>query len=231
MAAIYNWTAAFVAFCNAVPLEEISAVFSIPVDTLENKIRTESWQKLRTKLPPSEALVPVNSESRLPAVPDDREAKLAALQENRNKNLAVFSALRDDLVELVTRLRDSTLQVERQWHNRGLVTRAMVDLSISDRVNLAVYAKTVAEGTYRALGDFAAAEKAGQDAVVGQAAAPAITIILPGVIAAPRKDRENQVIDLTRPQTAIEVESRVTTETPPEKRVPSQGQDGADAPG
>src|ERR1035441_6862127 len=77
--------------------------------------------------------------------------------------------------------------------------------SPADWVNIATYAQTVAQGTYRALGDFQAQDKPGQDAAGGQAQAPqgpAITIILPSVVALPRSQRglptanEGQVIDL-----------------------------------
>jgi hypothetical protein len=82
-----------------------------------------------------------------------------------------------------------------------MVVRADVDPGIVDRVNLATYAQTIAQGTYRALGDFQGQEKAGQDAGAGAAVppGPAITIILPSPIAAPRNEREitGQVIDIT----------------------------------
>lgn len=206
MPASYQWEAAFVAYCNAVPEEEISTAFNIPIPSLKLHMSQHGWAKLRVKMPPSEALVPSSAESMLPAIPDAREAKLAALLSNREKNLKVFEELRNDLIEVVTAVRDGTFKLERYWHFKGMiVTKNDVNLTMSDRLNLAAYAKTIAEGTYRALGDFAAAEKVGQDVPAGQASAPAITIILPGAISCPRNEREivgvkqmkGQVIDLT----------------------------------
>lgn len=202
---IYAWQAAFVAFCNGAPEDEIAHIFSIPMETLKARMNAEGWAKLRTKLP----LATVHGES----LPAKTEAKLKLIEQNRAENLRVFAELRDDLLEVVAKLRSGELKLEKQFHNKGSVVRADVDPSIVDRVNLATYAQTIANGTYRALGDFQGQEKPGQDAAAGSAApsGPAITIILPGAIATPRQQRpeDSQVIDLTP----------LTSELPPPKGV------------
>jgi hypothetical protein len=196
------WQAMFVAYCNGVPEDEIALVFNTPLMTLKKRMSSESWASLREKLP-----LATNGagNGRSTALEPATNAKLKVLEENRQENLKVFTSLRDDLLDVLAKLRSGDLKLEKQFHNRGSVVRAVVDPSIVDRVNLATYAQTVANGTYRALGDFQGQEKAGQDASAGTAAptGPAITIILPGAIGAPREQREmktakgSEVIDLT----------------------------------
>lgn len=202
--AVYSWQAAFVAYCNGAPEEEISQIFDIPEGTLRNRMVMENWRKLRDEV----LVCRAGQESALPAKVD---AKLKLIQENRAENLKVFGKLREHLLKVVTALAEGTgeapgLALEKQWHNKGSVVRAAVAPGPGDWVNIATYARTVAEGTYRALGDFAAQEKPGSDAPTGAAppTAPAITIILPAAIAAPRQervieeDKPGQVIDLTQ---------------------------------
>lgn len=134
------------------------------------------------------------------ALPAPMKAKLELIRRNREVNYKVACELRDDLLEVVAKLRSGELTLEKQWHNKGAVTRAEVEPSIVDRVNLATYARTVADLSYRALGDMAMGEKAASDAGAGTGAGapPPITIILPGAIAGPRERqaRKAQVIDL-----------------------------------
>lgn len=194
---LLNWPAAFTAYCHGVPHEEICQVYGMTLQNLIERVHMENWAKLRASLPIGEALPGSALERR----PSAGQAKLTVLLENRQTNLAIWAKLRDDLLDVVDRLRSGKLKLERQWHSKGVVTRANVDPSIIDRVALATYARTVSEGTYRALGDFTAQEKVSSDATTAStaASAPTITIILPGVIAAPRDQRhiEGQVIDLT----------------------------------
>lgn len=206
----YTWQAAFVAFCNGVPLDEVSTIFGIPMDTLKEKMASDGWRALRAKLPlvttSDGAMTVTDGDSALPA---NVATKMKLIEANRMENLKVFAELREHLVEKVRGLRDGTLMVHRQWHNKGLVTEADAPPGPGDWVNIATYARTIADGTYRALGDFQAQEKPGQDAPAGtvNAPQPAITIILPGAIAQPRDQRQihdasqGQVIDL-RPVTA-----------------------------
>ena len=185
----FNWPAAFCAYCHNVPIEEIAQVYGMELGSLQSHIMQEGWAKLRNS-------VPQIAESQALARPTEGEKKLALLQENRQKNLAIWVALRDDLLDVVGKLRDGTLKMEKHFHHQGNVTTEEVNPTMGDRVNLATYARTIADGTYRALGDYQATEKPGQDAIGGQAAAgvPSITIILPGVVAYPREQR---AIDIT----------------------------------
>ena len=193
-----RWQAAFTAFCNGTPEEEIAQIFQIPLNRLKVKILDEGWRTLRTKLP----LATLPNREPVSTLPAEVSAKLEVIEDNRKANLAAFSKLRDHLLEVVTALKDGRLKLEKQFNFKGNIVRAEVNPGPSDWVNIATYAQTIAQGTYRALGDFQGQEKPGQDALAGQATmpqAPAITIILPGVIAAPRaerKEREGTVIDV-----------------------------------
>lgn len=198
MPGTYNWPAAFTAFCAGTPLDEIAHVFGIEPATLDSHIRNERWAKLRDSIP--QAMVHAEDRPSLELV------KLEKMAKNREKNLAVWIELREHLLETVAKLRKGELKIERLFHNRGTIVRDETEPTTGDLVNIANYAKTIADGTYRALGDFQAQDKVAQDNTVSgtAAAAPAITIILPGVISAPREQRgvtevKSEVIDL-RPQ-------------------------------
>lgn len=207
MAAFYHWQAAFVAYCNGTPEDEISQVFSIPLASLRERMRAEGWAGLRTKMPMAlQTTAPGGALS----VPAEAEAKLTLIKENRQKNLAAWSELREHAVEMIQALRTGSLKMEKQFHNKGAVVRADVDPGPGDWVNIAAYLQTISQGTYRALGDMTAQDKPGQDSPAGQINAPqgpAITIILPGAVAQPRQERAindakaGQVIDI-RPAVA-----------------------------
>ena len=47
----YNWAAAFVAFVNNHPLQEIAESFGIPLERLQARASDERWSALRTELP------------------------------------------------------------------------------------------------------------------------------------------------------------------------------------
>lgn len=199
----YQWEAAFVAFCAGAPIDEISAIFEIPLSTLQSKMTSAGWNGLRGKLPLvtmeqwNPSALAENRAAAESALPARINAKLEAIEANRQENLKVFTALRDHLIENLRDLQAGKLVVERIFHNKGMITRAEAAPGPSDWVNISTYARTIADGTYRALGDFQGQEKMGQDAAAGTATAPqpSITIILPGAIAQPRQER--QVIDLT----------------------------------
>lgn len=196
----YPWQAAFVAYCNSAPEDEISQIFSIPLPALKERMTKENWHKLR-----EDVLVNAlaKADSRLPT---KVEARLAIIQANRDENLKAFTKLREHALEMIGALAERRLKLEKQFFapKLGTVVRADVDPGPGDWVNIATYLRTIAEGTYRALGDTAPGEKAGSDAPAGTQLPqpPAITIILPGAIASPREDRRldeakmGEVIDL-----------------------------------
>jgi len=195
----HNWPGAFVAYCHGCPLDEIAQVYGMELAVLDARIRAENWQKLRASLP----LVAREAPGRVEK-PTDGAAKLALIQQNRLDNLAGWVKLRDHALDMIERLRTGTLKMEKIFCNKYGVQRAETNLTTGDFVNLATYLQTISQGTYRALGDFEAQDKVRQDVLVSaQSPAPAITIILPGVISAPREQRaieaESQVIDL-RPE-------------------------------
>lgn len=212
----YNWAAMFVAYCNSCPLDEIAQVYGVELITLQQRVAREDWAKLRASSP----MIASDSQAMI-ASPSAGLLKLKIIEENRQKNLAVFVELRDHLVEIVSKLKNGTLKMEKFFNNAkgGFVIREEAEPSPGDMVNIATYARTIADGTYRALGDFQAQEKAGQDSPAGQAAPPAITIILPGVISAPRDQRNitevaSQVIDL-RDVRSSETSASSPGEAPP----------------
>jgi hypothetical protein len=80
--------------------------------------------------------------------------------------------------------------VTKVFHYKGKTIEVEAQPSMADRVNLATYARTIADITYRALGDFG--EKSDLKANASakpRETVPPITIILPKEIALPRAER------------------------------------------
>lgn len=183
---------AFALFCHGEPVEDIAMQLNIPLNVLEKRANGEKWVELRNKMP----VQMVKSE-----LPAEAEAQFRLIAENREKNLAVFVELRDHVIEQVKALKDGRLKVKKHWNNKGVVVEKETEPSTGDLVNIATYARTIAEGTYRALGDFGSDGKgpSNPSAAAGVPSAPAITIILPAAIAQPRQNRadDSQIIDLT----------------------------------
>ena len=110
--AYHPWQAAFVAYCNGAPADEISQIFDIPLRTLRSRMQHENWAKLRDKLPLG------TGETALPA---KINAKLEVIADNRRVNLEAFAELREHAIEMVTALKEGRLKVQKQFHNKGSV--------------------------------------------------------------------------------------------------------------
>jgi len=188
----YSYTPAFVAFCEGAPPEEISEVFHIPLKSLQAKMRQEGWLGLANRM--MGRVVPDMTPN------DDALAKCLA---NRAKNYENAAKLRDHAVVIIEALRAGTLRIKKQFQSKGQIVEYQAVPGPSDWLNIASYLRTIADMTYRALGDFQAQVKPGQDAPAGAQTpppAPAVTIILPSAIARPREER------------GIESESRLLTQ-------------------
>lgn len=189
----YKWAAAFAAYCQSTPLSEISQTLGIPMALLKERCKGEVWSRVRKSMVENTQAL-----ARLDEVQPDNsltEKKLAALQRNRERNLIAVNKLMEHAVEAIEKLRDGTLELEKVFNGKAGIVRATVKPSTGDWVNIATYLRTLQDLSYRALGDTTASEKGNQDVPVGTPG-PAITIILPAAIAAPRQERQAKVIDL-----------------------------------
>jgi hypothetical protein len=185
-----SWPAIFVAYCNGCPPEELAQVYEVGLPALLNRIGYEGWAKLRQGMPQSAAIAAEK--------PNESLFRLKRIQDNRQKNLEGWVKLREEAMKVIDDLCAGKLSTIQLFHNKGDVVEGEKPFTMAERVNLATYLRTIADGTYRALGDITACEKPGQDnlAGAGAGATPSITIILPGVISAPREQRGTQVIDI-----------------------------------
>ena len=190
----YNHTAAFVAFSKGASVDEIALSLGIPVEYVRRWKTSEHWEtmvdELRTVLAPA---------ARPQSVVEVERGQQRIL-ENRERNLVLATKLQEDLLEVITKLRAGTLKSERVFANG---TRATVDPSLRDRCDLALYARNVADISYRALGDAEASKNPHADPAapgVGQ-----ITIIMPQLSTAPR---EKQALEV---EAELCVEERFTT--------------------
>ena len=77
--------------------------------------------------------------------------------------------------------------MEQVFHNKGQIVRTTREISPADLVNIATFARSVHDMTYKALGDTTAQTERGQDGPPGQTQAPQIIINLPSAIAQPRQ--------------------------------------------
>lgn len=170
----FNWTAAFCEFCRGSSLEDIAQALAIPIDSLRRKAHGEKWSLLA----PGMAVQTVSI----------AERGLERLKENREKNLRIAQELQEDLIEQIHKLREGKLEIERVFANGS---RAEVEAGLRERVELATYARTVAELSYRALGDHEAAKPTQDER--GNGAPQNLTIVLPVQVAVPRQERAEDV--------------------------------------
>lgn len=198
---LYNYSAALVAYAQGSSLEDISESMGIPLQPLKNKARLDAWHRLTADLVPS-----------LSAAPAARaERDLERIAENRARNYALARRLQEDLERQVELLVAGQLTGRRALRDG---TSVEYPAGLPERVALANYAKTVADLSYRALGD----QLVARETEVVPAGAGAITIVLPAQVAAPRPERA-EVVDLEP--------LRVTTEAPEVQSLPSEGSSGS----
>jgi hypothetical protein len=175
----YPYTPAFLAFCGGAPPEEIAEEFKIPLKSLLAKIRQEGWRSLASRLA-----------ARITADSPPNDDALNRIEANRAKNYESAAKLQEDLAQIIAHLRAGTLRIKKRFQHKGQIVEYEAEASITDRLNIATYARMIADLTYRALGDFGANGGYRPDASPGTPPpASPITIILPGAIARPRHER------------------------------------------
>ncbi len=184
----YNHAAAFVAFSRGTPVDDIAHALAIPLDTLTGWVRNEGWAKLSGEM---------SSAVSIPAAKAERD--LARIQDNRDRNAAIALKLQADLGAVVDSLLDGSLMLTRILSSGMQVQHKP---GIQDRAHLGAYAKSVAELSYRALGDALTAKEV--EGMPGAAAT--VHIHLPAQVASPRVQRP-QVLELQ----GIDIESKVVT--------------------
>lgn len=185
----YNRAAAFVEYSKGTALDEISHALAIPMHILERWCHEENWAQLAPKIPQLAV-----------ALRDDQaERAMERIKDNREKNLAIAQALQQDLLDVIEKLRTGKLKTKKVFA-KGLTIE--LEPTLRDRCDLALYARNVAEMSYRALGDVVETAKNTQGEN-GSASAGQITIILPPAVAAPREERayniDSEVLTLPRP--------------------------------
>lgn len=174
----YPYTPAFVAFCGGAPFEEIAVEFKIPLASLQAKARQEGWRALANRM-----AVP-GAGDRTPYA-----EKLDRCEVNRAKNYEIAAKLREHVVEIIHSLYAGTLRIKKRFQQKGQMVEYEAQPGPGDWLNIASYARTVADMTYRALGDHTANGGHKADASAGMPPpAPPVTIVLPGAIAHPRTE-------------------------------------------
>ena len=193
----YDWTGAFVEYCNGTSIPDCALIFEIPVDALRNYATSQRWELRR-----QEKAIIKNAPNALKSSEEiERKARLS--REIREEIIAAYRPLLRDAGKVALAIQDGTATKEKQWHNKGAVVRADCPLELADKQIAAQYIATIANGIYSALGESSgaagAAKLGGHSGDSGSMAAPSVTIVLPGVIGAPRQEREAITIDLNSP--------------------------------
>ena len=173
-----NWALAFATYQSGADLEDVARICDIPLNVVMRTAEEQEWAKLRT-------VATVN-----PGLPDATKEKLKAIEAHRAEQFATARRLARDLNKIIDDLLAGNLVKVKVIQSKGFVQKVEVPLDIQDRVALVNYANGVASMGYKALGDNV--EHAAKDGGAAQVAAsnqPAITIILPDVIAKPRELR------------------------------------------
>ena len=184
----YCYTPAFVAFCGGASLEELADEFRIPIESLKAKVRAEGWRGLANRIAPR--FGPETSPS---------EGILDKIEANRAKNYEAAAKLREHAVTVIHALCAGTLRIKKQFQHKGQVIEYEAVPGPSDWLNIATYLRTIADMTYRALGDHEANGRYRADAGPGSPPpAPPIAIVLPDAIAKPREQRQigSPVVDI-----------------------------------
>jgi hypothetical protein len=184
----YSYTPAFVAFCGGAPLDEIAEEFNIPIGSLTAKVRNEGWRGLANRIAPRFG-------------PDTSPADdiLDKIEANRAKNYEAAAKLREHAVTIIKALCAGTLRIKKQFQHKGQVIEYEAEPGPSDWLSIATYLRTIADMTYRALGDHEANGRYRADAGPGGSTpAPSIEIVLPDAIAKPREQRQigSPVVDI-----------------------------------
>jgi hypothetical protein len=208
-----NWAAAFTSYVGGSTLEEIGAVFGIPETTLKARSVSEKWKVMKEKiLTQSRALVTTDTgpmsqlEANNSLLPPEVRARLALIKQNREVQYQRAVKMGEELDRILQGIRAGTYRVGK-YMSVPKSSPVWVEAAPgpADLVNIATYARTLADLAYRALGD-AAADGQERRAEVSATNSPqqAITIILPTAIGAPRGERilppgDGPVIDL-RPE-------------------------------
>jgi hypothetical protein len=209
----HNWAAAFTAFVGGSTIEEVAAVFGMDEKTLARRATDEKWKAMKDKiLAQSQALVLSESgrttnalQAQNDLLPAEVRARLALIKHNREVQYQRAVKMGEELDRILQGVRDGSYKVGK-WMAIPKLGPQWVEAAVgpADLVNIATYARTLADLAYRALGD-AAADGQERRTEVSATNSPqqAITIILPTAIGAPRGERvlpgQGPVIDL-RPE-------------------------------
>jgi hypothetical protein len=191
----FNRAAAFLEYSKGTPLEDVSHALAIPLNHLKRWCHEENWPALVPQLPATTALAKRD--------PAEEHQALEKIKANRERNLRIAQALQEDLLEVVDKMRKGELKVTRVFANGR---KEQMDPGLRDRNDLALYARNVADMSYRALGDVPESAK-NPHAPDGIAAAGQIIIALPQIVAAPRQ---------LRPAVAVDIEAQVAGPNAPE---------------
>lgn len=168
----YNFTLAFTEFAKGRELTEISHALAIPLKSLQDRARTEAWSTHATSL-----AKPVEGSLAL-------KQDVEAIARNRERNLKIVHDLQTDLEDQVRKLLEGSLTTTKVTKD-GVVT---TEVGIDERVKLGNYARNVVDMSRSLLGDSPESKKSDAPDRTGSATA-AITLVLPGQVAAPRAQR------------------------------------------
>lgn len=191
----YNWCGAFVEYCRGSSLDDVAAIHEIPLPTLRARADADSWELNRLKA--------VSTFKKLDATPylkpDDIEKRQAISREVRAETIEIAKLLMKDARRVAESIAEDGGTTERQWQFQGQVIRADIPMTSSEKLQFATYVQSLANTIYSALGESQGGGRPSEGGNMQTSNQPHVTIVLPGVIGAPRAEREAITIDLSNP--------------------------------
>jgi len=164
------WAAIYSGYVSGMSPRQLAANYNVPLKLIKHRIRSEQWAFLAENLP-----------AKTKPPPGAGFARETVAWQNREANYAMFELLRQGLSKRLTALANDELKIETVKATREGVQVVESEPTPRDLQQLASAAKTLAEGSYRALGDMTEHER---KEGIGQSAGQAINIVIPNVVLA-----------------------------------------------
>ena len=187
----YAWSSAFAAYLQGFDFRTIAEEYDIPQRTLEAFANDQRWATLA-------ATTPIQMTAQAAKVKKPQVEELLA---NRRKNYELWSELREELMQKVEALRRGELKISKVFYSAKTGESAIVesDPNPGDLVDLANAIRTMADGTYRSLGDVVSdSERGAKGPSIGE-----VKIYLPSLVmkgtgkdSAPWEEAKQAVVEL-----------------------------------
>lgn len=180
----HNWSAMFIAYSRGLSFAEISEMFGVEERVLERVARKQQWEELNLKLQAH----PIEDESVL-------AHRLQAVEDNRQRNLEAAEDFRDTLIQQARLAATGDLEIEHVVKFKEGYDIAKTKAAPKDLKALADSLRTMADMSYRALGDDPDRARAGGNDKGPKEQQNIINVIIPQAVSPEQYVPESEVIE------------------------------------